>query len=1370
MAYSTGVGCFLVEKERWENYIIRFEAWATMNDIRGNDRKWALIAEIGADTFSILKDLAFPMSMDDSSYDQLKALLDGHFKNNNRPTAMAVRLQLHNRKQLVSETISQYIVALKQLSANCEFGVTLEERLRDTFTFGLKNNKIVKRLLEESQKPNYSWTKATTLALSMETIDSDVNELEKPAASQVNRLGGSRRPRYASHQPRRGTNSSNASATSCYRCGGTNHLPEVCRYREEKCFNCNKKGHTKKVCRNNSSRGGHYGPSQSNSRGGKTYGRANYMEDESNEAFNNLFHIDSSKPLPAEYHETLHVENVPISFVVDTACPVTVVPETYYTSHFSHLKLEEADLHLNGYSGHGVPVLGSVQVNVRYGNGNYRLPMYVVKGDNAKLLGRQWLENIKLDWRKIYAVRSSGSVEQLITSFSDVFSGELGTIKHFKAEIVVDGGAAPLFHRPRPIPYALKDQVSAELDKLEASGVISKIDRSDWAAPLVVVPKADGSLRICGDYKVTVNQVVKAEPYPLPTAEDLFSTLADGSLFTKLDLSQAYLQCELTEESKKYLVVNTHKGLYVYHRLSYGVSTAPNLFQKIMDQVLQGLPGVVCYLDDILIASQPADHMTRVMQVLERLRLHGIQVKKSKCAFMTNSVTYLGHVISADGIRPTSDKVKAIRELKQPNDVHQLRVLLGLVNYYAKFIPNQATLLSPWYKLLQQNTKFNWNKECEKVLNQVKEKLTSDRLLVHYDPHKQITLACDASPVGVGCVLSHVINGQERPIAYASRSLTASEKNYCQLEREGLAIVYGLVKFHKYIYGRKFTIITDNKPISKILGPKEGIPSLAAARLQRWSMILMAHQYELQFRSSQQHGNCDGLSRFPVDNDELGTECSVNHFSVSNTLPITARQIAEETRKNPTMIKAYEYTMNGWPSWCNEGELKPYFVRSHQLSADQGCLLWGTRVIIPPKYRSQLLAELHEDHPGIVKMKSRARTYLWFPGLDSEIETLVSSCGVCQSIQKDVPPPPLIPWDFPSGVWKRVHVDFAEFEKRNYLIVVDSHSKWMDAIEMNTTTTAKTITELRRLFAMFGVPELLVSDNGPQFTSYEFKQFLEGNGVRHSKSAPYHPATNGAAERSVQTIKNALKKHLLSAKSSTACGKDISQALQSFLLTYRTTPHTTTGRSPAEIFLKRQPRTRLSLLKPNLASSVQQKQEAQKESHDKFSKFPAEFSVGEIVRVKNHRQGLERFVKGVIAKKIGPYKFLVKIGSRCRYVHIEHLRKTGELYKDNYNDMSDHSDENVSISATHELPIVQPEVNREIEVERDVTIERQLPPHESLLPTEQNTPERKENNTTGRQDIAPNQQGKEVAPSTPVRRSTRERHLPLALQKDFVMG
>ena len=280
MAYSTGVGCFLVEKERWENYIIRFEAWATMNDIRGNDRKWALIAEIGADTFSILKDLAFPMSMDDSSYDQLKALLDGHFKNNNRPTAMAVRLQLHNRKQLVSETISQYIVALKQLSANCEFGVTLEERLRDTFTFGLKDNKIVKRLLEESQKPNYSWTKATTLALSMETIDSDVNELEKPAASQVNRLGGSHRPRYASHQPRRGTNSSNASATSCYRCGGTNHLPEVCRYREEKCFNCNKKGHTKKVCRNNSSRGGHYGPSQSNSRGGKTYGRANYMEDE----------------------------------------------------------------------------------------------------------------------------------------------------------------------------------------------------------------------------------------------------------------------------------------------------------------------------------------------------------------------------------------------------------------------------------------------------------------------------------------------------------------------------------------------------------------------------------------------------------------------------------------------------------------------------------------------------------------------------------------------------------------------------------------------------------------------------------------------------------------------------------------------------------------------------------------------------------------------------------------------------------------------------------------------------------------------------------------------------------------------------------
>ena len=672
-----------------------------------------------------------------------------------------------------------------------------------------------------------------------------------------------------------------------------------------------------------------------------------------------------------------------------------------------------------------------------------------------------------------------------------------------------------------------------------------------------------------------------------------------------------------------------------------------------MDQVLQGLEGVTCYLDDILIASKRENHVERVQLVLDRLRKYGICVKRSKCSFNMNSVQYLGHVVCAEGIRPTNDKISAIHAITEPKDVQQLRSLLGVVNYYAKFLPNLSSLLAPMYNLLRKDAPFTWNQDCAKALSEVKKLLSSDKLLVHYNPDKPLTLACDASPVGLGCVLSNIIDGVERPIAYASRSLTSAERHYCQLEREGLAIVFGLAKFHKYVYGRKITIITDNKPIARIFGPKKAIPSLAAARLQRWAMILMSHNYDIQCRSSQAHGNCDTLSRFPSKESQLATEQSVNYFSQVDALPVTAKSIAELTRKDPVLAKAYDYTMTGWPVQCPNNDLQPYHSRRDQLSADQGCLLWGSRVVVPPSIRTQLLQELHEDHPGIVRMKSRARMYIWFPGIDSDIEAVVQSCSTCQAMQKELPPPPLIPWTFPQGVWQRVHIDFAECNKKNYLILIDAYSKWIDAIPMSSTTSAQTIKELRRLFAMFGLPHTVVSDNGPQFVSSEFERFLASNGVKHVTSAPYHPATNGAAERTVQTVKDALKKFELDKRPN---------ALQSFLFTYRNTPHATTGQCPAQLFLNRQPRTRFSLLKPQpLSVHVQAQQEKQKLNHDKRAHEPQEFQEGEVVRVKNFPNSFPKYVKGQIVQKLGPYRYRVRIGARIRVVHLEQIRSTGEL-------------------------------------------------------------------------------------------------------------
>jgi hypothetical protein len=247
----------------------------------------------------------------------------------------------------------------------------------------------------------------------------------------------------------------------------------------------------------------------------------------------------------------------------------------------------------------------------------------------------------------------------------------------------------------------------------------------------------------------------------------------------------------------------------------------------------------------------------------------------------------------------------------------------------------------------------------------------------------------------------------------------------------------------------------------------------------------------------------------------------------------------------------------------------------------------------------------------------------------------------------------LIPWSFPQGVWQRLHIDYAEYNKKFYLILIDAYSKWIDAIPMSTTTSSQTIKELRRLFAMFGLPETVVSDNGPQFVSAEFEQFLASNGVKHVTSAPYHPATNGAAERTVQTVKDALKKFEIDSRPN---------ALQSFLFTYRNTPHATTGQCPAQLFLNRQPRTRFSLLKPQpLSVHVQAQQERQKLNHDKRAHEPQEFQEGEVVRIKNFPNSFPRYVKGQIVQKLGPYRYKVKIGTRVRVVHLEQIRSTGEL-------------------------------------------------------------------------------------------------------------
>ena len=379
-----------------------------------------------------------------------------------------------------------------------------------------------------------------------------------------------------------------------------------------------------------------------------------------------------------------------------------------------------------------------------------------------------------------------------------------------------------------------------EIDRQVALGILEPVKFSEWATPVVPIMKKDGSIGLCGDYKITVNQATETHIYPLPRIEDMLASLAGGTVFSKLDLAHAYQQIVLDDESQKMVTITTHKGLYHVKRLPFGVASAPSMFQRIMESVLQGIPGVIVYIDDILVSGKDSDdHLRTLDVVLSRLKEEGLKLKRSKCSFLLPSVEYLGFRITEKGLQPTSEKVKAVQESPAPKDVSQLKSFIGLVNYYGKFLPDLSTVLAPLYRFLQRETEWKWMDKQQKAFEEVKTLLTSDRLLVHYDPDMELILACDALPYGVGAVLSHQDpDGRERPITFASRTLAPAERNYSQLEKEGLAIVFGVKRFHAYLFGRHFVIFSDHKPLWHLFKENSATPPLASARIQRWALTL----------------------------------------------------------------------------------------------------------------------------------------------------------------------------------------------------------------------------------------------------------------------------------------------------------------------------------------------------------------------------------------------------------------------------------------------------------------------------------------------------------------------------------------------------
>ncbi len=1096
-------------------------------------------------------------------------------------------------KQIDGESTTRYYSRIMTLYKLAEFPENTDFLIVDRLVHGCTNKKCKKEMTAKGKEVKAKQCleilrEHESVKTTMRRID-DADHVNATYArardptKQSQRNGGARPRQAQQKQPLK--------STKCMWCGSTQlHKKNECPARDSTCNFCRKQGHYEKVCRRKTK----------TLKTKRQYAVA-YTSDDSDgyeeQEFYDMDMVSSTKKIREVLAEvTFNPSKNTLQGKVDTGAMTTCMP----MSQLQSIGLEESSIKpstacLKGITGTKMNTLGEITQKITCNKITRSHKIIITELGTELILGIDFCKKFNLvniaecciqrqvtvdavhmtdekevnyatlekKWKEHLPLgkKSGNALQDLKNIFPDMFDGKVGLFEG-EVDLKVTPEAKPVQLPPRAVPLSVLPQLKQQLDKMEAEGIIRPCpETTDWVHNLVLANKKSGELRICLDPKNLNKYLVRSVHYTA-SWEDAQHSFNKGKYFSTLDAKSGYWTKQLSKESQLLTAFNTPFKKYCFIRLPFGLSVSSEIFCEQMDKALTGIPGTFPCADDVKIqGSTELRHDVHLLETIDKAKQAGIKFNPDKCHIKSPKIEYFGRIISAKGVEPCPKKVKAIKKLEPPQNKQELQSFFGTVNFMSTFIPHLSKKTHLMRSLLKKDVHFIWTSDMQKEFNDIKQSIFEKVQLTHFDPSNEVIIETDGSMKGLGAVLIQ----EKNPVKFISKSLTPTESDYSNIERELLAVLFACEKLHTYVYGRAVTIHTDHKPLENIfLKPI----SLAPARLQRMLLRLRMYNLEVKYVGAKNVLIADTLSRLikPGKDKEI-PNLDISIAQILQIRPTHLQSLQDETKVDPTLKELKEFIISGWPESINDipEYLRPYWCFRDELTMLDGLIMKGNRVIIPSTQRDETLKRLHDGHQGLTSTLQRARRTVYWPNLQHDISDMLSQCHNCQQHAKKKPRNPERQISA-SRPMELLGMDLMEMKNKSTLVSIDYHSGYILIDNVQSEATEDIVTATNNNFRKFGLAEKINSDNGPCFKSHKFATFCNKFNIQHSTSSPHYHESNGRVERAIQTIKQIMKK----------C-KDETEVTMA-LIAYHDTPISSDLPSPAELFFKRRINTRLGIM------------------------------------------------------------------------------------------------------------------------------------------------------------------------------------------------